>query len=204
MKFIWYNLIIGILVNFFVAPIAYIFREKVQKKKGFLWTFLSDENMYGDTAWRPKLKNKFLRAYFWMLRNPRQNWYWKDYVEGEDYYHHGWVKVKNGADLYSWRTMRCLETGNWHGKLLDFNSPLWGKQSIIFKRKDKFGKVQNCYRRSTCIPYRVGPIILVIKRRSGHEHGLMQYNFTFPTYSYAKNKEGWEKWKQKEWRKIEF
>ena len=203
MKFIWNNILIGYVLNLFIAPVAYLFMNKVNKGS-FLWGFLSSENMYGDTDWRPKLKNKFLRAYLWMLRNPRQNWYWKDFVDGEDYYHHGWVQVKNGADLLSWRTMRCLETGNWHGKLLDFDSPLWGKQDIIFKRKDKFGNVQNCYRKSTCIPYHFLIWIIVIKRRSGHEKGLMQYNFTFPTYSYKKNKEGWKQWKLKEWKRIEF
>ena len=203
MKFIWNNIILGILVNFFVAPIAYLRRNKV-KNGSFLWGFLSSENMYGDTDWRPKLKNKFLRAYFWMMRNPRQNWYWKDFVEGEDYYHHGWVRVKNGQNLTSWRTMRCLETGNWHGKLLDFDSPLWGKQNITFKRKDKFNEVQYCYRKSTCIPYRFLWSIIVVKRRSGHESGLMQYNFTFPVYSFKKNVTGWKKWKEKTWNTIEF
>lgn len=203
MKFIWNNIILGIFVNFFVAPIAYLRRNKV-KNGSFLWGFLSSENMYGDTDWRPKLKSKFLRAYCWMMRNPRQNWYLKDFVEGEDYYHHGWVRVKNGQDLLSWRTMRCLETGNWHGKLLDFDSPLWGKQNITFKRKDKFNNNQNCYRKSTCIPYRFLWCIIVVKRRSGHESGLMQYNFTFPVYSFKKNVTGWKKWKEKTWNTIEF
>lgn len=202
MKFIWNNIVLGILVNLFLAPVAYIFRKQAQKNKGFLWTFLSDDNMYGDTAWRPKLKNKFLRAYLWMIRNPRQNWYWKDYVDGVESNHKGFAKVKNGNDVLSWRTMRCLKTGNWHGKDLDFDSPLWGKQNITFIRTDKNGNVQQCYRKSTCIPYRIGPFIIANKWRSGHEGGLMQYNISKPIYSYKKNKEGWKKWKEKEWKII--
>lgn len=45
------------------ALLAYIFRKSAQKHKGFLWWFLSDDNMYGDKTWRPNIKSKFLRAY---------------------------------------------------------------------------------------------------------------------------------------------
>lgn len=158
--------------------------------------------MYGDITWRPNLKSKFLRAYLWMIRNPRQNWYWKDYVDGIESDFKGSGKVKSGNDILSWRTMICSDTGDWHGKILDFNSDRWGKQNITFKRTDINGKVQNCFRKSICIPYRVGPIILLVKRRSGHEHGLLQYNFSFPIFNYKKNKKGWKIWKIKKLKTI--
>ena len=202
MKFIWNNIILGIVVNLFIAPIAYIFRKQAQRSKGFLWTFLSDENMYGDVDWRPKLKNKFLRAYLWMIRNPRQNWYWKDYVKGSEANYTGTGKVKFGNDILSWRTMKHKETGNNHGEILDFEQSLFGKQDITFVRIDLEGNIQNCYRKSTCIPYKFLWWIILVKRRSGHENGLMQYNFTFPIYSYKKNKEGWELWTQNEWKNV--
>jgi hypothetical protein len=70
MRLIWYNIILSGPVNFIVSPIVYVFRKSAQKKKNVLWYFLNDDNMYRDKTWRPKLKNKFLRAWFWMLRNP--------------------------------------------------------------------------------------------------------------------------------------
>lgn len=205
MKLIWNNFILGVLVNLIVAPIAYARRNKV-KKGSFLWGFLSDnldvDALPGDDDWRPKLKSKFWRSYLWMMRNPRQNWYWEHFVDGTEMLFDGYGKVKNGNDILSWRTMRCIEKGNWHGAILDFDSPLWGKQNITFKRVDRKGNVQNCYRKSTCIPYHVAWWIIVVKRRSGHENGLLQYNFTFPTYAYKKNKQGWQKWIKKDWRNI--
>jgi len=203
-KFIWYNIFLSRILNWFVAPIAYILREQSQKRKGFLWWFLSDDNMYGDTNWRPELKNKFFRAVFWMYRNPLQNYYWKDYVEGKDSHFHGTLKYKFRSAITAWRTMICSDTGDWHGKVLDFEQSLFGVQDITFIRTDKHGKIQKCYRKSTCIPYKVGPWIILVKRRSGHESGLMQYNFTFPTFKYSLCKDGWKKWKMERWKYIEL
>ena len=201
MKFLYYNIILGCLLNWLIAPIAIIFQKRCNRKKGFFWMFLSD-NVTGDKTWRPNLKNKFLRQYFWVLRNPMQNWYWKDYVEGVESDFHGTGKVKFGNDILSWRTMRCSDTNDNHGKLLDFERSKFGRQDITFIRTDKNGNIQKCYRKSTCIPYRVFNWIILIKRRSGHESGMMQYNFTFPTYSYELNKEGWKMWKKSEWKEI--
>ena len=44
MKFIWYNIILGIFVNLVVAPFAYIFRKQAQKNKGFLWSTVEEAN----------------------------------------------------------------------------------------------------------------------------------------------------------------
>lgn len=184
------------------ALLAYIFRRQAQKHKGFLWYFLSDDNMYGDTDWRPNLKSKFLRAYLWMHRNPMQNLYWRDYVDGVESDFSGTLKYKFRAEPLTWRTMICSDTGNWHGKVLDFDRSLFGVQNITFKRTDKDGNVQNCYRRSKCIPYRFLWWIILVKRRSGHESGLMQHNFTHPTFKYSLCKEGWERWKNTEWKEI--
>jgi hypothetical protein len=202
-KFIWFNIILGIVLNWLIAPVAYLFRKSAQKHKGFLWWFLSDENMYGDKDWRPNLKNKHLRAIVWMYRNPLQNKYWQGYVDGKESDFKGTLKYKFRADPLMWRTM-ITETGNWHGKILDFEHSLFGVQNITFTRTDTNGNVQNCYRKSTCIPYRVFGWIILIKRRSGHENGLMQYNFTFPTFKYKLCKEGWNKWKNEPWKTMEI
>jgi len=199
MRFIWYNIILSGPINFIVAPIAYLFRKSAQKKKNVLWYFLSDENMYGDKNWRPKLKNKFLRAWLWMLRNPLQNYYWKDYVDGVESNFIGHGTVKFGTDILSWRTMYCADTQDNHGKILDFEKSKFGTQDITFIRTDKDGNVQKCYRKSHCKPFKFLFRIILVKRRRGHENGLMQYNFSFPTYSYKKNKQGWKKWEKAEW-----
>lgn len=201
MRFIWYNIILGCLLNWLIAPIAILFQEQANKRKGFLWMFLSD-NVTGDKTWRPNLKNKFLRQYFWMLRNPMQNWYWKDYVEGTESDFSGCCKYKFVASPATWRTMKCKDTGDNHGRIIDFENSPFGKQHVTFKRTDKNGKVQNCYRKSTCIPYRFLWWIILAKRRSGHEAGLFQYNFTFPCYLYKNNKDGWQLWKNAEWKEI--
>ena len=83
-NFIWYNIFLSRILNWLIAPIAYLFRKSAQKHKGFLWWFLSDDNMYGDKNWRTNIESKFLRATFWMFRNPLQNYYWKDYVAGKE------------------------------------------------------------------------------------------------------------------------
>jgi hypothetical protein len=185
-----------------VAPIAYLFRNKV--KHGFLWWFLSSGNMYGDTTWRPKLKSKFFRAYLWMHRNPLQNLYWKDYVAGIETDFSGTLRFKYRADPLMWRTMICSDTGDWHGKILDFERSLFGVQNITFKRTNADGTVQNCYRKSTCIPHRVLWWIVLVKRRAGHEAGLIQHNFTFPVFKYAYCKPGWQAWRKKQWVKMEI
>jgi hypothetical protein len=201
-QFILYNVIFGFLLNWLIAPIAYLFRKPAQKHKGFLWWFLSDDNMYGDTNWRPNLKNKFLRAYFWMLRNPLQNHYWKDYVEGTESGFSGTGKVKFDLDILRWRTVICSDTGDWHGKVINFEKSPLGRQNITFIRTDKDGNIQNCYRKSTCIPHKFLCLIIVVKRRAGHENGLLQYNFTFPVFKYSLNKEGFENWKKAKWKNI--
>jgi len=202
MNFIWYNIILSRILNWFIAPIAYLLRDYAQKNKNFLWWFLSDDNMYGDKNWRPKLKNKALRAIVWMYRNPLQNYYWKDYIDGVESDFHGEGMVKFGNDIITWRTMRDINTGENHGKLLDFINSPFGKQNITFIRTDKYNNIKKCYRKSTCMPYKVGPWIVLAKRRSGHEHGLMQYNFTFPIFNYKKNKDGWELWRKADWKII--
>lgn len=202
MRFIWNNIFIGIILNLFVAPFAYLFRERAQRKRNWLWTFLSTGNMYGDKNWRPKLKNKFLRAYLWMIRNPRQNHYWKDYVDGVESNYKGTGKVKFGTDILSWRTVICSDTGDWHGKIIDFENARFGIQDITFTRTDSKGNIQKCFRKSVCKPYRFWLLIILFKRRSGHENGLLQYNFTFPTFSYSKNKTGYKKWKSTDWKLI--
>ena len=158
--------------------------------------------MYGDTNWRPNLKNKFLRAYFWMLRNPLQNHYWKDYVAGIESGFSGTGKVKFDDDILKWRTVICSDTGDWHGKIINYEKSPFGKQNITFIRKDNDGNTQNCFRKSTCIPHKFFGWIILVKRRSGHENGLLQYNFTFPAFKYSINKDGWENWKKAEWKKI--
>jgi len=202
MNFIWYNIFLSRILNWFIAPIAYLFRKSAQKYKGFFWWFLSDDNMYGDKNWRPKLKNKFLRAVLWMYRNPLQNYYWKDYVDGTDSHFKGTLKYKYRSAITAWRTMVHVGTGDNHGKILDFQKSLFGVQNITFRRTDKFGNVQNCYRKSTCIPYKVLWWIILVKRRSGHEHGLMQYNFTFPIYKYKNHFREWMEWKRESWKYI--
>lgn len=197
MKYLLYPLIP------FVSPIAYLFRKKAQKHKGFLWWFLSDDNMYGDVTWRQNIKSKFLRAYLWMLRNPIQNLYWKNYVEGIDSDFSGTLKYKFNDEFARWRTIICSDTGDWHGKVLDFELSPFGIQNITFKRTDEYGNVQNCYRKSRCIPYKIGNFIILAKRRSGHESGLIQHNFTFPIFKYSLCKEGWKLWKEAEWKIIE-
>ena len=201
MKFIWYNLILSGPINWIMAPIAYLFRKHALKNKGLLWNFLST-NEYGDPNWRPKLKNKHLRAILWMYRNPLQNYYWKDYVDGEESDFHGDGKVKFGDDILSWRTVICSDTGDWHGKVIDFEKSRFGTQNITFNRIGKIGLFQRCYRKSTCIPYKVGPWIVLVKRRSGHEHGLLQYNFSFPLFKYNLCKDGWKLWKETKWKTI--
>jgi hypothetical protein len=183
----------------FTAPISYIFREQVQKTKGFLWFFLSDDNMYGDVDWRPNLKSKFLRAYLWMLRNPLQNLYWRGYVKGVESDYIGYCKDKYARDSYiQWRTMYCKETGNWHGRKLDLiRSPL-GIQNIKFKYNREDGVVLDQYRRSMCIPVKVLCWVILIKNRIGYENGLFQSNFTFPIYKL--NREDWSVWKMRNWK----
>ena len=199
MKILYYSLHLLIPI---VAPIAYYFRDYAQKNKKFLWWFLSDSNMYGDIDWRPTLKSKFWRAYLWMLRNPLQNLYCLDLVKGIDYDHKGYGKVKFGDDINTWRTMYCKETGNWHGKILDFEKSPFGVQNITFKRIDENGIIKNQYRKSICIPFRFLFWIVLFKNRIGHEDGLFQTNFTFPYYSYKENKEDYLKWKQVKWKKL--
>lgn len=201
-EFLWHNVFLSRVLNWFIAPIAYLFKKQAQEKKKFLWWFLSDDNMYGDLNWRPRLTNKVLRAIIWMYRNPLQNYYWKDYVEGTERYFEGTAVVKYGNDALSWRTMICTDTGDWHGKVLDPFSTRWGQQDITFERIDNEGNIQHCYRKSTCVPHRLGPWIIIEKRRSGHEGGLMQYNFTFPLFRYSDNKEFWEIWKSLPWKEI--
>jgi hypothetical protein len=150
----------------FVAPISYIFRKYAQKKKGFLWCFLSDNNMDGDITWRPKLKNKFFRAYFWMLRNPLQNLYWKDFVDGIEVDFHGTLKYKLKGYIKVWRTMICSDTGDWHGKVLDFDKSLFGVQNITFVRINIKGERHKEFRKSRCIPFRFLWWIILVKNRS--------------------------------------
>lgn len=200
--FLWYNIFLSRILNWFIAPIAYLLRNNI-KKNGFLWWFLSDNNMYGDKNWKPGIKSKFIRAILWSYRNPLQNYYWKDYVEGTESSYSGYAKVKYGSDVLSWRTAICSDTGDWHGKIIDFKGERLGRQDIKFKRTDMHGNVQHCYRKSTCVPYRFLWFIICSKRRSGHEHGLMQYNFSFPRFSYKKNKDGWIMWKNSKWKTIQ-
>lgn len=198
-RFVWYNIILSRVLNWFVAPIAYLLRDRVNR--GFLWWFLTD-NTYGDKNWKPKLKNKFLRAVLWMYRNPLQNYYWKDYVEGKETQYKGTLKYKYRSAMTMWRTMVCVDTKDNHGKILDFKNSLFGVQDITFKRTDKKGNVQNCYRKSTCVPYRILWWIVLVKRRSGHEKGIMQHNFSFPKYKYKNHKKEWKEWKKTKWKTI--
>jgi hypothetical protein len=84
----------------------------------------------------------------------------------------------------------CSDTGDWHGKIIDFKNSRFGDQNIKFIRTGENGSIQKCYRKSICKPVRIGPLIILNKRRSGHENGLTQYNYSFPIFSYKKNKEG--------------
>jgi len=190
------------LLNWFVAPVAYLFRKQAQKHKGFLWWFLSDRNMFGDVNWRKNLKNKHARAILWMYRNPLQNYYWRNFVDGVETNFYGSLKYKFTADFGRWRTVICSDTGDWHGKIIDFHASPFGVQNIVFKRTDKAGNVQNCYRKSTCYPIHFFKWIVLIKRRSGHESGLMQYNLSFPTFDYKANKTGFEEWKNTPYKKM--
>lgn len=89
--------------------------------------------------------------------------------------------------------MICSDTGDWHGKILDFEASPFGKQDITFKRMDIHGNIYSCFRKSKCIPYRIGKWIILVKRRRGHESGLLQHNFSHPTFKLEYCKEGWEK-----------
>jgi len=206
MRFLWHNIILGGIVNIlFASWIAYIFMERCKRKKGFFWTFLSDKNQYGNATWKPELKNKFLRAYFWMIRNPRQNWDDTHRVDGKDTKFKGTGKVKDGHDIISFRAFVCIDTGNNHGKIIDWNKSSFGVQDITFMRVDEDGNVQNCFRKSTCIPIRFMYLwIMMWKWRRGHQDGLMQYSVAKSLFVYKNNKEGFQEWKQKEWKIIKI
>ena len=204
MKYFFYNIILGYIFNWLIAPISLLFIVRCQRKKGFFWWFLSDGNMYGDVNWRKNLKGRFLRMYLWMLRNPLQNHYWKDFVEGKSSNYKGYGKIKFNKDVTSWRTMRGVKTKDNHGKICDFvNSPL-GKQDITFTWTDVNGNTKELFRKSSCVPHKILFWIIMSKRRKGYEHGLKQYSFSFPCYLYSKNKEGWKLWKDTKWETIKI
>jgi len=206
MRFIWHNIILGIIANvLFAAPIAYMFRKRCQKKKGFFWTFLSDKNMYGNATWRPNLKNKFLRAYFWMIRNPRQNWDDTHKKKGRDYDYHGTGRMKYDKDITLFMAVVCSDTGDNHGKIIDFKASFLGENDITHKRIYEDGNIQDCFKKSKCIPFRfMWRWIMMWKWRRGHLFGLMQYSIAKPMYSYKNNKEGFEEWKKLEWKTIKI
>ena len=204
MRFIW-ELFLKFPINWVVAPIAYLFRKRAQRKKNWLWLFLSDDNMYGDANWkRKKLPDGFRKAVWWMYRNPLVNRHFKDRVDGKESNFKGTAKKKHGNNYSMWCTMIGLDTGDWHGKIPDFESILLGYQDITFIRTDKKGNVQKCFRKSMCVPFRFLWWIMFWKTRKGHEDGLMIYGFGLPTFRYKKFKKEYKKWKSLEYKILKI
>ena len=203
--YIVYRLFFTIIVNALVFPFVFLFRKAIRKNntKPF-WYLLHDGNDYGDNDWRPKLKNKFLRAYFWAFRNPLHNWHYRNYIKGVEVNFKGKGTVKVGSNIKSWRTFTCTDTGTNNGKQLNFVRSLFGTQNIMFERIDESGNTQKCYRKSYCKPFKFLGWILVLKWRIGHEKGLFQDASNISFFSGINNRLGFEDWKQVEWKKLKI
>lgn len=189
------------IINPIIAPIAYIFRHKA-KKGSFLWWFMCDFNPYGDGNWANWLKIDWIRAYLWMLRNPLQNLYWSKYVPGCEKDFSGWCYLSESYGYKNFRAIICSDTEDNHGNIIDFESSPLGIQNIRFNFKTNNENISKQYRKSICIPIRIGFLIIFFKARIGYEFGLKQSCFNFPIYSYKKNKEGWKMYKSMKFKKI--
>lgn len=193
-----YEILQGKVLNFLMFPVAYLFRDKV-REGGFLWGFLHDGNLYGDSDYLPKIKNKFLRAYLWALRNPLHNRYNYNSIPYKDTNFSGWATGKLRISPKSWRTF-VTDTGGRNGDIIDFDNSLFGKQDIAFSMTHE-NKSKRGIRKSLCVPFKIFGLIIIHSRRFGYEKGLLQSSFNFSFFSGRKNKENFEIWSNDTWQK---
>jgi hypothetical protein len=196
---LFYELLQGKLLNAVIFPIAYTFRNKV-KKNSWLWGFLHDGCLYGDKNWNPTQKETFWIAYKWAMRNPLHNRYYANSCMVDEFNFTGIATSKNGMSAGYWRTYKT-ETGDRNGKFLDFEKSIFGKQNIQFCMNYEDGRIVKGFRRSVCMPYKIGKLIVVHSRRFGYERGLKQSSFNFKIFKGVENLEGFKKWKKLKFKK---
>jgi hypothetical protein len=172
---VWVDGILRIL-NFFMFPIAWIYREKFHEKKGFLWWFLHDGNNYGDEYFLEKHGNKktFRTAYKWAIRNPLHNYYYSHEINGIKTNYKGWATCQKPDSGKAWRTLKtCDKNGVYkdkHGSWIDNIHSILGKQRITFYINEK-----KYFRYSGCIPQRI----------IGNLWWCFEYKFGFENVNWA-------------------
>ena len=195
---LFYELLQGKLLNAVIFPIAYISRNKV-KKNSWLWGFLHDSCLYGDKNWNTTQKETFWIAYKWAMRNPLHNRYYSGYCHFIECNYSGGSTSKNSTPAGFWRTYKT-ETGDRNGRVIDFEKSFFGKQDIQFDIHFEDGKIVKGFRRSLCMPYKIGKLIIIHSRRFGYERGLKQSSFNFKIFKGIENLQGFEKWKILTWK----
>jgi hypothetical protein len=164
------------ILNFIIFPIAWIFKDQVREKKGFLWWFLHDGCDYGDEYFIEKHGNHktFWTAYKWAMRNPCHNWYYSNKIEGVKANYRGFATCQKPDKGLAWRTLKtCDKDGHYkdkHGKWIDNAYSLLGKQRITFYIEGK-----KYFRYSGCVP----------KKIIGNVWWCMEYKFGFESTNWA-------------------
>ena len=195
-----YEILQGKIINAIVFPVAYNFRDNV-KEGDYLWGYLHDGHMYGDEDYRPNMKDGFAKAWLWAMRNPLHNKYYSTEKPLKEENYSGWSTCKFEHGAGAWRTYKT-ETGSRNGKYIDFQGSIFGEQNIEFDMVFEDGTIQKGFRRSKCMPTKVGNKIIVHSERYGHERGLIQSSFNYAVFKGKENLEGFEEWKQLEMIKI--
>ena len=167
------------ILNYFLFPAVWVLRKPLRKKgSGFLWGFLHDGNDYGDKYFLEKHGNKktFWTAYKWAMRNPLHNYYCTTEIKGKKENYKGWATIQQGKQDKGlmWRTLKtCDKNGIYkdkHGKWLDIEHSILGKQRITFKINSK-----RYFRYSDCTP----------KHLWGNLWYCPEYKFGFESVNWA-------------------
>ncbi len=196
---IGYEILQGKILNAILFPLAYVRRDKL-KEGDYLYGYLHEGNLYGDADFKPEMKDGLVKAWLWAMRNPLHNRYYENEEKLKETNHKGFATGKYKVSPGSWRTYRT-ETGSRNGKIIDWEGSLFGEQDITFDMvfPDRLEKGQ---RKSSCIPKKILNRIVIHSKRYGHERGLLQSSFNYAFFSGKENLEGYKKWKEKEWVKV--
>ena len=173
------------IVGLIVFPISWIFRNKLSKDSKcvgkFLWWFLH-RNPFGDQHFQHKVGspngkwfNDFKIAYKWAARNPMDNLYYSRLIIGDRTDFKGYETCQKKPIHWHWRTMQTKDENDIkrykHGKYLDYEAAILGKQKLKFKINNK-----RYFKISKCWPYYIKWLNLFI---------IQEYKFGFEHHNWA-------------------